>query len=468
MAANDIRPETSDERLIYGAIVWTWGLYLLGALYAVYPILGWVLAVRGVRRIMHQEQLGHAKKRPLPASAILWIIGMVAMTVPLVYAHMSYDMGVLPMIKSLFGWARGWFLLALFVLAGATLRIRSQLLIRAVNRLALITLCIVPILIMAAVLKLPETLYVSPLQMVFQGPKSFFDVDLHSYDDSTGAERWRFFAPWAPAAAGVATMSFALSLHDKSLFWRTVGIVSSIVVCVMAQSRLALVALPIIVTITLISRLVLRPWAWMLAAITITILILSTGQILNFLDDLQTAFTGARASSSRVRSVLQSIALHRWWAEAPIFGHGTVERGPHLVEFMPIGTHHTWNGLLFVKGAVGFIALAIPFAASALEFSLKSLCDQTARAALGVLVAVLLFSFGENLESLAYLLWPGFLMIGIAMRQKLRLPPEFVRLLAAARADLARRAIARQTENSAHAIVRDQGRNAGAGFGARG
>jgi hypothetical protein len=166
--------------------------------------------------------------------------------------------------------------------------------------------------------------------------------------------------------------------------------------------------------------------------------------------------------------VLQSIALHRWWAEAPIFGHGTVERGPHLVEFMPIGTHHTWNGLLFVKGAVGFIALAIPFAASALEFSLKSLCDQTARAALGVLVAVLLFSFGENLESLAYLLWPGFLMIGIAMRQKLRLPPEFVRLLAAARADLARRAIARQTENSAHAIVRDQGRNAGAGFGPRG
>ena len=29
------------------------------------------------------------------------------------------------------------------------------------------------------------------------------------------------------------------------------------------------------------------------------------------------------------------------------FGHGTVAPGPHLVEYMPIGSHHTWFGLLF-------------------------------------------------------------------------------------------------------------------------
>jgi hypothetical protein len=188
------------------------------------------------------------------------------------------------------------------------------------------------------------------------------------------------------------------------------------------------------------SRFVLRPWAWFLSALGVTVFILSFGHILHLVDDLTTAFTGARASSSRVRAVLQSIALHRWWAEAPIFGHGTIERGPHLVEFMPIGTHHTWNGLLFVKGVVGFAALAVPIAVSAFEFTLKSLCDRTARAALGVLVAVLLFSFGENLESLAYLLWPGFLMLGIAMRRKLRLPAAFVRMIVVVRSNLAARA----------------------------
>ena len=46
-----------------------------------------------------------------------------------------------------------------------------------------------------------------------------------------------------------------------------------------------------------------------------------------------------------------------------IWGHGTVERGPHIVEYMPIGSHHTWNGLLFVKGMVGYAGLAVPMAA---------------------------------------------------------------------------------------------------------
>ena len=34
-------------------------------------------------------------------------------------------------------------------------------------------------------------------------------------------------------------------------------------------------------------------------------------------------------------------------------GTRIVERGPHLVEFMPIGSHHTWYSLLFVKGSSG-------------------------------------------------------------------------------------------------------------------
>ena len=88
-----------------------------------------------------------------------------------------------------------------------------------------------------------------------------------------------------------------------------------------------------------------------------------------------------------MRAALASIAYHRWVTEAPVFGHGIVERGPHLVQYMPIGSHHTWHGLLFVKGAVGFLGLAIPLAWSIVELALKAQADRVARAGLGVMLA---------------------------------------------------------------------------------
>jgi hypothetical protein len=134
------------------------------------------------------------------------------------------------------------------------------------------------------------------------------------------------------------------------------------------------------------------------------------------------SFKNARASSSRVRATLQSIALQRWWNEAPIWGHGIVERGSHLVEYMPIGSHHSWIGLLFVKGVVGILSLALPLAWSIIETASKAQTDRVARAALGVLTVVLLYSFGENLEILVYLFWPGMLIVGITAKRRLVRP----------------------------------------------
>ena len=105
-----------------------------------------------------------------------------------------------------------------------------------------------------------------------------------------------------------------------------------------------------------------------------------------------------------------------------MFGHGIVERGPHLVQFMPIGSHHTWHGLLFVKGAVGFLGLAVPLAWSIVELSLKAQTDRVARAGLGVLLTLLLFSFGDNIEIVAYIIWPGMLHVGIALKRRYRSP----------------------------------------------
>ena len=87
-----------------------------------------------------------------------------------------------------------------------------------------------------------------------------------------------------------------------------------------------------------------------------------------------------------------------------------------MVEFMPIGSHHTWFGLLFVKGLVGFYSLAIPMFVTFWVLVIKSQKYEVARVGLGVLFTLFLYTFGENLEILAYLYWPGLIVIGIALK----------------------------------------------------
>jgi hypothetical protein len=119
---------------------------------------------------------------------------------------------------------------------------------------------------------------------------------------------------------------------------------------------------------------------------------------------------------------LKRIAVDRWRREAPIWGHGIVKPGPHLVEAMPIGSHHTWAGLLYVKGIVGFLALAIPMAASAVELLRRAVSSRyrLGAAGLGVLAILFLYTFGENLEILVYLYWPGMILMGKALQEQPR------------------------------------------------
>ena len=87
---------------------------------------------------------------------------------------------------------------------------------------------------------------------------------------------------------------------------------------------------------------------------------------------------------------------------------------------MPIGSHHTWAELLFVKGIVGFCGLAIPLGWSFVDLWLKSLDPRRSTAKVGVSIVMILFlyTFGENLEILDYLYWPGLLIMGIAFQEK--------------------------------------------------
>ena len=84
---------------------------------------------------------------------------------------------------------------------------------------------------------------------------------------------------------------------------------------------------------------------------------------------------------------------------------------------MPIGSHHTWWGLLFVKGMVGFLAYLVPFAVHALRVTVDATLHPRGRLPLGIILTMLLLSFGENIEIQVYLLWPALVALGIHLRE---------------------------------------------------
>jgi hypothetical protein len=214
----------------------------------------------------------------------------------------------------------------------------------------------------------------------------------------------------------VAVIHFLLARVEADPRWRWTGYTASVLMALLSQSRLALVALAVIVPITFMVSRMRKPSTWF-AAIP---LVLFSGwfmpQLLEFAEKAQSDFAGARADSSRVRATLGRIAVERWRNEAYWFGHGIVERGPHLVEYMPIGSHHSWYGLLFVKGLAGCAALALPMLWTLASCILMAARTRVGQTALAMILVYWLYSFGENLEVLTYITWPALLAVGIAFR----------------------------------------------------
>ena len=96
----------------------------------------------------------------------------------------------------------------------------------------------------------------------------------------------------------------------------------------------------------------MRGWPALCASAAMLLTGLFSSQIIAAVTGFADRVNGMRAGSNRVRGALNDMAFDRWWTEAKVWGHGIVEKGPHHVEGMPIGSHHTWLGLLFVKGCL--------------------------------------------------------------------------------------------------------------------
>ncbi|MHC9237160.1 O-antigen ligase domain-containing protein [Pseudooceanicola sp. 502str34] len=410
-----LTPANLAERMVYKTLRWTWPFYFLGALYVVGPVLAWLLA--GLAALV--LYLGPAirpelrARGPVPPVVWGWIGGMAVMLVALWVGNLDWGLGAKQTIKSSIGWAKGWALLALFPFAGAVLPIRREVLVRGQCIVGLWTLALLPLLFIAPQIGLPERIFTSPLKAIGGPGPEYFSVFLFTWDPASWTPRWQFYAPWSPFAALLGVVQVCFALEEKDHRWRSIGIAAGVAMILLSKSRMGLIGL---VACTLGPRmlpLVCKGWAWqMVAAATASLAVVGTA-LLQALKDAVSAFKGARADSTRVRETLQRIARERWENEAVWFGHGTVQPGPHIVEYMPIGTHHTWWALLFVKGLVGLLAWAVPILWQTGLALWDAARGPRGRLPLAIVMTLLLLSFGENIEIEAYLLWPGLMILGI-------------------------------------------------------
>lgn len=411
-------PSNPAEVLISGTIQSGWILYAVGGLYLAGPMVGWVLALMACWRLYIGPALSPDDRAgPIAVPVLVWLAGMGGMLAVLVAGHVTHDLGVGQTIKSAMGWAKGWALLGLFPFAGAVLNVRSSVVYRAICRLAVQTLILLPFMLAAPMIGLPGKLYVSPLSVLGGSGPEFFVVMLYIIDPENGARRWQFYAPWAPAAGMVAVVHMICALQERGRARRIAGLAANLAIAWLSASRMAIIATAVIWPVTLYVSRLNRAWAWFATAPLVLLGGIFGNTLREMVDRAVDGFKGARADSSRVRSALGRIAVERWRNEAPWFGHGIVERGPHMVEYMPIGSHHSWYGLLFVKGIAGVACLAAPIIVSTLEMARRAMRSADARTGFAMVLVLIFYSFGENLEVLGYLVWPGLLLIGIGCRQ---------------------------------------------------
>ncbi|MAQ82787.1 MAG: capsular biosynthesis protein [Maritimibacter sp.] len=413
--APDILPQNPAEALVLKTLRLTWPFYFVGALYVVGPVLAWVLGGLAALSLY----LGRAirpdlrPRGPIPPVVWAWIAGMAVMLVALWVGHLDWGLGLKQTIKSSIGWAKGWALLALFPFVGAVLPIRREILVRGQCHIGLWTLVLLPVLIAAPYAGLPERIFTSPLKAVGGPGPEYFSVYFFTWDPASWTPRWQFYAPWSPFAALLGVVQVCFALEEKNIRWRTIGLAAGAAMILFSKSRMGLVGLVACTVGPRLLPLMLRGWAWTALAAATASLAVFGAALAQAGKDAVATFKGARADSTRVRETLQRIAGERWRNEAFWFGHGTVHPGPHLVEYMPIGSHHTWWGLLFVKGLVGMLALLVPLLWQTLIALVDATRSKRGHLPLGIVMTMVLLSFGENIEIEAYMLWPGLMILGI-------------------------------------------------------
>lgn len=416
-----MKPQNFEESLIWYIIIGTYAIYVLGILFPVYSLLAWVLGGYVVFKILLETENTPPKKK-IRIPWITWLWGICSLiTLLATYAGVTdFKLGIIVLFRAILGWLTSTSIIPLFFLSGC-LNIRPKLIYRAVCILCLQSLIAIPIAYAAYFINLPDIIYISPIERLIQNGPIFHQVGFYFSDYGADNVRLFLFTPWCPALGLVSNLYFFMVLQESNQKWRYIGIVGAIAMNVVSLSRAALVSLPVVLIMIWGMKNFARPGVQITTGIVSFIAGIFSYQLTNAATEFVDSFHGSRADSSRVRAALQRVGIEAW-REAPIWGHGAQKPGPPVLAGLPIGSHHTWVGLLYTKGLVGFLALLLPLLCSVLDLLIKARDSKIAETALSLLLVFILFSFGEQIDVLGYLCWPALVIIGIAFTEKINKP----------------------------------------------
>ncbi|BAY80856.1 hypothetical protein NIES267_03210 [Calothrix parasitica NIES-267] len=420
-----MKPQNFEESLVWYIIISTYVIYVLGLIFTVYSLLAWVLGGYVIFKLLLQtKNTPSHEKISIPWVTWLWGICSLISLVATYAGITDFGLGRNALLRAILGWLSSTAIIPLFMLSGC-LNIRPQLLYRAVCILCLQSLIAIPIAYAAYAANLPDIVYTSPIERLIQNGPIFHNVGFYTSDYGVDNVRLFLFTPWCPALGLVSNVFFFMALQESNKKWRYIGIIGAIAMNIVSLSRAALVSLPLVLIIIWGLKNFTRPKVQITAGIVSFIAGIFSLPLTNAATEMVDSFHSSRADSSRVRAALQRVGLEAW-KEAPVWGHGTQKPGPPVLANLPIGSHHTWVGLLYTKGLVGFMALALPVLWSLIELLIKSRHSKIAETSLSILLILLLFSLGEQIDILGYICWPGLILMGIAFKQKLKPVPYFL------------------------------------------
>lgn len=413
-----MKPQNFEEQVVWYYIIGTYVLYFAGIQFLVAPAVAWLLGVYVLWKLWRQnDQTPPEERISIPLGAWIWIGGMTIVGVALIMGHLDWNYGLTRIIKSFINFfMRTWALMALFPLAGC-LKIRPRLVFRAICILGIQTLVFVPIGQLLAQIGIDTPIYANRLAAKIGGNSvRYYNVSMFVIED--GKPRLSLFAPWPPALAFACCVHFYIACRESSWKWKLPALIGTAAAVWGSASRLGQVCMFSLPVISLVLGNLSRPAMQMMMGTAGVLGGLFGAQLLQMARDFKENFEGQRASSSHVRAALGRLALYRWENDAPIWGHAFLApKGPEVVAFMPVGSHHTWFGVLFAHGIVGFIGLIIPVIYTFMELVVKAQHSAIAKTALSTFLVIIMFSFGENLETLAYIYWPGLLVLGLAFKE---------------------------------------------------
>ncbi|WP_218081562.1 O-antigen ligase family protein [Anthocerotibacter panamensis] len=374
------------ERILFWSIVLVPLWWILGIQIVVFPLVGWYLFIRSLRR---------PYQVPLLLGWNFWWLYIGAWSLSLLVNLVSggAELGrSITTLGSIFG---VWALIVILWSAMRRLGIRYQVVIRAVCVLGLCQL--LAVVVGESYLKLTGSLLQtdSLLVTLFPAlPRGFLKAQLYYLDqvgwDLDRVPRLISFYYWSPIAGTMSAFICAAALSERNRLWQVLALLGGLTTAWYAAARVGQVALVlgVIVAVLLMGGLGRK-------ILLAGILPVALGAP-RIIQALVSYFFEYRSDSGKLRNLLYE-RTYEAFLDSPLLGYGTHGRDEVLV--LPLGSHSQIYSTLYQTGVLGTVILVLAWVI--LSFTIGRLALQFPEVApvFGAWVGLTIVMFSGELEA---------------------------------------------------------------------